>query len=182
MSSFDKWPNVRFNVWVAQAPKTYPIKTCNVLGAMFWPHPSIFHVPPCDPHPCPMTHPWCFRHFFNFTLLPCTIPGDYTCCVKGWKVTQWIFVHEEDGFTTSIMFTSCLLFGFLFIFVSINIFLQQSTCIVFISCINEFALSCCLLLFPCCLFDHFLYCSMGFLFVYFLKHFFVIIQLFLENG
>ncbi len=24
---------------------------------MFWSHPPMFHVPPCNPHPCPMTHP-----------------------------------------------------------------------------------------------------------------------------
>ncbi len=38
-------------------PKHIPIETCNILGAMFWPYVPIFHVPPCDPHPCPMTHP-----------------------------------------------------------------------------------------------------------------------------
>jgi len=48
---------MRFDVRAAQTPETYPTKTCNVLGAMFQPHPPIFHVPPCDPHPCPMTHP-----------------------------------------------------------------------------------------------------------------------------
>jgi len=37
--------------------ETYPTKTCKVLGIMFQPHPPIFHVLPCDPHPCPMTHP-----------------------------------------------------------------------------------------------------------------------------
>jgi hypothetical protein len=44
-------------------PKHIPAKTCKVSGAMFQPHAPIFHVPPCDPHPCPMTHPWCFRFF-----------------------------------------------------------------------------------------------------------------------
>jgi hypothetical protein len=38
-------------------------QTCNISRAMFQPHVPIFHVPPCDPHPCPMTHPWRFRPF-----------------------------------------------------------------------------------------------------------------------
>jgi len=46
-----------------KSPKHIPIKTCNILGAMFWPYVPIFHVPPCNPHPCPMTHPWRFRPF-----------------------------------------------------------------------------------------------------------------------
>ncbi len=44
-------------------PKHIPIETCNVSRVMFWPYGPIFLVPPCDPHPCPMTHPWCFRSF-----------------------------------------------------------------------------------------------------------------------
>jgi len=36
---------------------TYPTKICDVWGAMFQPHPPIFHVRPCNPHACPMTHP-----------------------------------------------------------------------------------------------------------------------------
>jgi hypothetical protein len=46
--------------------KHIPTNTCNILRAMFWPHPPIFHVPPCNPHPCPMTHPWHFRPFSTF--------------------------------------------------------------------------------------------------------------------
>lgn len=48
--------------------KHIPIKICNVSGAMFWSHVPIFHVSPCDLHPCPMTHPWCFR---LFSILHC---------------------------------------------------------------------------------------------------------------
>ncbi len=59
MSSFNMQPNVHFNARVVRAPKTYPTKTCNVSRVMFW------------PHPCPMTHPWHFRLFFNFALSPC---------------------------------------------------------------------------------------------------------------
>jgi hypothetical protein len=44
------------------------------------------------------------------------------------------------------LFDSHLLFGFLLFFVSINTYLQESTCIMFISRIVRFALSCCLLL------------------------------------
>jgi len=54
MSSFNEWPDAHFDARVARAPKTYPIETCNVSKAMFHPHPPIFHVPPCDPHPCPI--------------------------------------------------------------------------------------------------------------------------------
>jgi hypothetical protein len=49
-----------------------PTKTCKVLRAMFRPHAPIFHVPPCSPHPYPMTHPWHLNLFklshvlFNF--------------------------------------------------------------------------------------------------------------------
>jgi hypothetical protein len=71
MSSFDKRPNTCFDARAAWALETYPIETCNVSGAMFRPHPPIFHVPPCDLHPCPMTHPWRFRPFFNFALSSC---------------------------------------------------------------------------------------------------------------
>jgi len=63
-------PNVHFNVWAIQAHKTYPTKTCNISRAMFWPHPPIFHVPGCNPHPCPMTHPWRFKPFSTF---PCFV-------------------------------------------------------------------------------------------------------------
>jgi hypothetical protein len=45
------------------------------------------------------------------------------------------------------LFISCLLFGFLFFLVFINTYLQQSTCIMFISRIVGFALSYCLLSF-----------------------------------
>jgi hypothetical protein len=44
-------------------PKHIPIETCHVSIVMFRPHAPIFHVPPCNPHPCPMTHPWHFRPF-----------------------------------------------------------------------------------------------------------------------
>jgi len=33
-----------------------------------------------------------------------------TCCVKGWKVAQQIFARREDGFITSIMFISCIIY------------------------------------------------------------------------
>jgi hypothetical protein len=46
--------------------KHIPTKSCNVLGSMFGPHAPILHVPPCDPHPCPMTHPWRFKPFSIF--------------------------------------------------------------------------------------------------------------------
>ncbi len=95
------------------------------------------------------------------------------CCVKSWKFACWIFTLKEDGFTTSIMFIShvaclglrcfviyrcllllyvfisCLLFMFLIFFNSVNICLQQFTCIMFISRVVGFALFCCLLLFTC---------------------------------
>jgi hypothetical protein len=59
-----------------------------------------------------------------------------------------------------------LLFEFLIFFVSINIFLQQSICIMFISHIVGFALSCCLLLSSYSLLDHFLHCYLGFQFYF----------------
>jgi hypothetical protein len=52
MLHFGKQSNVCLESWATQA-----LKTCNVSGIMFWPYvPPIFHVPPCNPHPCPMTH------------------------------------------------------------------------------------------------------------------------------
>jgi hypothetical protein len=56
MLSFDRRPNTHFDARATQAPETYPAETCNILGAMFQPHPLIFHFPPCDPHPCPINH------------------------------------------------------------------------------------------------------------------------------
>jgi hypothetical protein len=55
------------------------------------------------------------------------------------------------------LFDSHLLFGF---FVYVNIPLQQSTCIMFISCVVGFALSCCVLS-SCCLLHHFPHCCLG---------------------
>jgi hypothetical protein len=126
--------------------------------------------------------------------------------VKGLEVAHQIFAHKEYMFTTSIMFNysvvclslhcyvlchcllvlylfiSRLLFGFLIIFISlnislqqctcimfikpfffvfINIYLQQSTCMMFISCVVGFTFSCCLLLSSCSLLVHFPYCCLG---------------------
>jgi hypothetical protein len=50
-------PNTHFDARVAQARETYPTESCNISRAMFQPQLRISHVPPCDPHPCPMTHP-----------------------------------------------------------------------------------------------------------------------------
>jgi hypothetical protein len=66
MSSFSEQPNTHFDARITQAPKTYPTKTCVVLGTMFQSHPPISHVPPCNLHPWPMTHPWHFRPFSTF--------------------------------------------------------------------------------------------------------------------
>jgi hypothetical protein len=54
-------PNVHFDVWGART-----LETCNISGAMFQPHPPILYVPPCDHHPCPITHPSRFRPFSTF--------------------------------------------------------------------------------------------------------------------
>jgi hypothetical protein len=54
-----------------------------------------------------------------------------------------------------------LLFGFFIFFVSINTFLQQSICIVFISHVVGFTLSCYLLLYSCSLLDYFPRCCLG---------------------
>ncbi len=94
-------------------------------------------------------------------------------CVKGWKVAHRIFPHKEEEFIVYIVFISriiylglhcfvpChyllvlylfishLLVGFLDFFCFCEHFLQQSTCIVFISRVVGFALSCCLLLSSC---------------------------------
>ncbi len=77
-------------------------------------------------------------------------------------------------FSTCSFLACCL--GFHFFFVYVNISLQQSTCIVFISHVVGFALSCCYLL------DHFLHFCLGFRFFSFFKHFFATIHLFFENG
>jgi hypothetical protein len=50
-------PSACFDAQATQAHETYPTETCNVSGDMLQPQQPIFHVPPCDPHPCPMTHP-----------------------------------------------------------------------------------------------------------------------------
>ncbi len=55
----------------SEPPKPIPIKTCILSRAMFQPHVPIFHVSPYDPHPCPMTNPWCFRPFST----------SHCCCV-----------------------------------------------------------------------------------------------------
>jgi len=54
-------PNVHFDV---QGART--LETCNISGAMFQPRPPILYVPPCDHHPCPITHPSRFRPFSTF--------------------------------------------------------------------------------------------------------------------
>ncbi len=54
MSSFSKQPDTRFDAWAIRALGTYPTETCNISRAMFRPHPPIFHVPPCNPHPQPI--------------------------------------------------------------------------------------------------------------------------------
>jgi hypothetical protein len=109
-----------------------------------------------------------------------------------------IFAHKEDNFIVFIMFISCIvclglhcfiichcllvfylfisrfLFGFPIFFVSINIFLQQSICIMFISCIVGFALSCC----GCCLF--LLYLIISFIIIW-VSNFFVSLNNFLQQ-
>ncbi len=65
-------------------------------------------------------------------------------------------------FSTCSIPTCCL--DFLFFFVFVNTFLQQSICIVFISCIVRFALSSRLLLSSFSLLDHFPRCCLGFRF------------------
>jgi hypothetical protein len=50
----------------AETPKHIPPKHVTFSRTMFQPHPRIFHAPPCNPHPCPMTHPWCFKLFSTF--------------------------------------------------------------------------------------------------------------------
>jgi hypothetical protein len=69
-------------------------------------------------------------------------------------------------FSICLIPTCCL--GFYF-FVSVNISLQHFTCIVFISCVVGFALSCYLLLSSCSLLDHFPCYCLGFRFVCFFK-------------
>jgi hypothetical protein len=117
----------------------------------------------------------------------------HTCCVKGWEVAHWIFACKKDKFTTSIMFishivcfglhcstichcflvlylfNSCLFFGFPFLFIFVNISLQQSNCIMFISCVVCFSLHGSI--FYCCLFILYLFNShffWGFFFLLFL--------------
>jgi hypothetical protein len=54
-------PNVHFDAWATQAPKTYPTKTCNILGAMFRPiHPSSIF-----PYAIPIHAPWPIHHVLN---------------------------------------------------------------------------------------------------------------------
>jgi hypothetical protein len=71
LSSFNEQPDMHFDTRAVRTPKHIPIQTCNVSRTMFQPHVPIFHVSPCDPHPCPMTNPWCFKPFST----------SHCCCV-----------------------------------------------------------------------------------------------------
>jgi hypothetical protein len=96
----------------------------------------------------------------SLLLLSCSFPMLFvSICVVIFLVVVFLF-------TTSSIPTCCL--GFHFNSFSVNTYLQQSTCIMFISCVVEFALSCCLLLFACSLRDHFPRC-LGFRFFCFFK-------------
>jgi hypothetical protein len=101
-------------------------------------------------------------HMLCQRLRTCT---PYICSQKGWV---WCFYHVHLFvwvcivlfFVIVFLFATCSFptyyLGFRFYFIFVNIFLQQSTCIVFISCIVGFALSCCLLLSSCFILVHFL--------------------------
>jgi hypothetical protein len=97
------------------------------------------------------------------------------------------FPHCLFGFALFylLLFSCCLLVRFPFIvwvfdfLIYVNIFLQQSTCIVFISHIVGLAWSYCLLLSSFSLLVHFP-CCLGFRFFCFYKHFFATIHLFFE--
>jgi hypothetical protein len=116
-----------------------------------------------------------------------------TCCVKGWEVAHRIFACKKDEFISYIVFNShvvcfglcCfvlyhyilvlylfdsrLLFRFPFLKKIINIFLQQSTCIMFISHVVYFGL-CCSILYCCLLVLYFFnsHLLFGFPFILFL--------------
>jgi hypothetical protein len=114
---------------------------------------------------CPLTQPLPAGSFFNFYFILLI----NTCCVKGWNCTlnlcsqrvQIYYLYHINflrclfGFALFYSF-HCLLVFYLFIsrllsrfpiyFGYVKFFLQQSTCIVIISCIVGFALFCCCLL------------------------------------
>jgi hypothetical protein len=91
----------------------------------------------------------------SLLLLSCSFPVLFvSVCVVQFLVVVFLF--------TTCSIPTCCWVSILFFYV--NTYLQQSTCIMFISLVVGFALSCCLLLFSCSLGDHFPHCCLGFQF------------------
>jgi hypothetical protein len=91
----------------------------------------------------------------SLLLLLCSFPTLFV-----WVCIVSIHCHCLFLFSTCSFFA--LLFAFPTFFFNVNIFLQQSICIMFIYHVVEFALSCCLLLFSCFLLVHFPCYCLGF--------------------
>jgi hypothetical protein len=109
----------------------------------------------CTPNICSQKRQvYCFYHVH------------FSCCLFGFALFCSLSL-----FSCSLLFISHLLFGFPKKIVCINMFLQQSICITFISHVVGFALSCCLLLPSCSLLVHFPHCCLSFWFFCFYKHF-----------
>jgi hypothetical protein len=82
MWSFGKQSDAHFDAWLARAPQTYPIETCNISGVMFEPHLPIFHFP----HAILIHAPWPIHDVLD--VFPTSHSHHFIFFAKFWHFCQ----------------------------------------------------------------------------------------------